>query len=821
VAEHATASPVAEFCAALSQLRRAAGAEPTALARRLGISRAQLYVILNGDIKRPPDWDRVVRPLVEACTGGDPRALDSWRRRHAVLVDVYEELRSRDRRAGRGRPGSAQARREPPAPGVPAARGLPSAAAPAAAALPAPVAGFTGRASELALLARFLDPAQAAGAVVVSAVGGLAGVGKTALAVQAGHAAWQRGWYPGGIAFIDMHGYDDQSIQPAQALDTLLRALGVPAERIPAEAEERAGLYRSVLAQIREPVLVIADNASSEAQLRLLLPGAGAHRMLITSRHTMAGLAARLVEVSALDLPESIALLDTALRDARSGDDRISADIAAAGRLAAACGGLPLALQITASTLKADTALSAGELSDELADEQDRLKRLAYDDGSGTATPSVLTAFGLSYRKLAGPPAWLFRLLPADPGPDISAAAAAALADLPVSAARGLLASLARAHLVEPTPAGRWRMHDLLRLYARQLSDQHAEADGREQARDRLLGYYLEMAAAADTHLRALPGVTLPPEFPGRDAALAWLDAERASLTGAVTLAAATGRDEIAQRLPPLIAFYLDWRRRFDDALATALASRDAARRAGSRDNEAMALRFVANALNGLRRFEEAIAVGQEAVAIFRETGDREGQAMALTNMGNALQGLTRFEEAIAAYRDAAALFLQAGSQQQRGLAVNNTGFALVELRRFEEASTAYEEAAAIFRQGGDRYRESVVLTNLGVILKETGRTEEAIAAYRSGAAIFRETGDQNREGIAMENLGAALRDAGRTQEAIAAYRDAAALFRETQDPHREGIALESLAAVQEEAAREEAALPEAAPGAAAPGGTP
>ena len=195
-----------------------------------------------------------------------------------------------------------------------------AAAAPVALAqLPALVAGFTGREAELAQIAGLLDPAAGAGAVVVSAVAGLAGVGKTALAVQAGHAARAAGWFPGGVLFIDLHGYDEAPVQPGQALDALLRALGVPGEHIPPGAEERAGLYRSALAQISDPVLMIADNASSEAQVRPLLPGPGPHRVIVTSRHTLAGLGARLLDVTVLDQAAAVALLDEALRAARPG----------------------------------------------------------------------------------------------------------------------------------------------------------------------------------------------------------------------------------------------------------------------------------------------------------------------------------------------------------------------------------------------------------------------------------------------------------------------------------------------------------------------
>ena len=237
---------------------------------------------------------------------------------------------------------------------------------------------------------------------------------------------------------------------------------------------------------------------------------------------------------------------------------RISGDLEAAGRLAGICGGLPLALRIVAALLKADPARGVSELADELAEERVRLEGLRYDDGSGAGALSVAAAFELSYRRLDDTSARLFRALPLSPGPDLSADAAAVLADLPAGQARGVLGGLARAHLIEAAPgaAGRWRMHDLLRLYAQRLSDACADADGREHACDRLLDYYLRTARAADQHVRALPGMAVPEDFTDRDAALAWLDAERASLVAAVSMAADTGRDQIALHLPNALVEY-------------------------------------------------------------------------------------------------------------------------------------------------------------------------------------------------------------------------------------------------------------------------
>ena len=497
----------------------------------------------------------------------------------------------------------------------------------------------------------------------------------------------------------------------------------------------------------------------------------------------------------AVDDQAGVAQLEEALRAAWPADDRISRDRGAAERVAGICGGLPLALRITAALLIADPALTVAELGDELADEVQRLEGLQYDDGSGTSAPSVAAAFGLSCRRLDLAAARLFHLLPVNPGPDVSTAAAAALAGRPVSETREVLGQLARAHLVEAAAgaAGRWRMHDLLHLYARQLSDAYADADGREQARDRLLDYYLTTAGAAADHMRALPGTPVPAAFSGRDAALAWLDGEQASLIPAVTLAANTGRDRIAMLLPLQLGEYLSWWRRFDDWLAVASISRDAARRLGDRTNEAVTLINLGAALVEMDRFQEAISAHRDAAAIFRETGDRHSEGMALINLGLALVRAGRFEEAISAHQEGLAIYRETGDRHGEGVALDNLGLALREVGRFEEAISAHQDAAAIYWETGDRYREGVALDNLGLALVRAGRFEEAISAHQEGLAIYRETGDRHGEGASLNNLGLALREVGRFEEAISAHQDAAAILRETGDRPGEGVALRNL----------------------------
>ena len=256
-------------------------------------------------------------------------------------------------------------------------------------------------------------------------------------------------------------------------------------------------------------------------------------------------------------------------------------------------------------------------------------------------------------------------------------------------------------------------MHDLLALYARQLSGTDTGAHEREQARDRLLDYYLDRAYVAGEHLQALPGMPVPAGFAGRAEALAWLDGERPSLIAAVPMAAATGRDQIALRLPLNLSEYLDWRRRFDDKLAVLAVSRDIARRHGDHIGEAMALTNSGVALRQVRRFADAITAQHDAAAIYRETGDRHGEGMALGNLGLALQEVRRFAEAITACQDAAAIYRETGDRHGEGGALGNLGLVLAAVRRFDEAITAGQDAAAIFRETSDRHSEGRAVNNL------------------------------------------------------------------------------------------------------------
>lgn len=392
---------------------------------------------------------------------------------------------------------------------------LPPAIKPALSGLPKLASAFTGRDQHVERLLTDLAPATEGAVeqrtVLVSAVSGLAGIGKTELAVQtAAQALRQPGWFPGGVLFVDLFGYDpERTLSPERALEGLLHALGVPGEHIPGGLEDRQRLYRSVLAAYAREgrrILVVVDNASTTGQAGPLLPTDGITAALVTSRHTLDGLDARLHDLDTLDTDASLAVLDQALRHARGdGDTRFTDDAEAAAVIARLCAGLPLALRIAAAVLASSPGRPASHLAAALQAEHTRLDKLARPDRA------VRAAFDLSYQHLTPEQARIFRLLPLNPGPDLATESAAHLTDTGSDQAEELLQQLAEAHLIEPGSSwGRWRMHDLVRLYADEHGRVHATPDQRDTARIRLFTHYQDTTEAADTHLRPHPAPALP-----------------------------------------------------------------------------------------------------------------------------------------------------------------------------------------------------------------------------------------------------------------------------------------------------------------------
>jgi tetratricopeptide (TPR) repeat protein len=694
---------------------------------------------------------------------------------------------------------------------------LPGAASPVALqSLPRGPVQLVGRDDQVKALLELLNPknpqSPQGSPVVVSAVAGLAGVGKTALALHVAHHATAQGWFPGGTVFMDLHGYDETTapVDPAHALGSLLRALGTPDHDLPPDTEGQAALYRSRLADLADHgrlVLLVLDNTSTAAGVHPLLPGRSGHRVLITSRDTLATLPdVRMIDLDTLTPDHATTLITTALRTARPDDPRPQQEPEALSRIAHLCGYLPLALQITAALLNADPHRRLATLARELTDTRTRLATLSYPDTDGRQL-AVHTAFHLSYQRLTPDQARTFRLLSLCQGPDTGIDAVAALTGTTPREALGHMTALARAHLIEPTTEDRWRTHDLIHLYATDLTQHTDDTPTREQALDHLLAYYTHTADAANDHLRALPGDNVPDRFTDRADALDWLDSERPNLIAATAQAAATDRHDTTLTLAICLTQYLHWRRRFEEAITTGELAVKAARQSGNRHGEGMALNNLGLALREVRRFEEAIAAHELAAQIRRESGDRHNEGAALNNLGVALREVRRFEEAITAHQQAAQIRRESGDRHNEGAALNNLGLALQEVRRFEEAITTHQQAAQIFRETGDRHNEGAALNNLGVALQQVRRFEEAITAHQQAGQIFRETSDRHGEGMALGNLGAALREVRRFEEAITAHEEDLAICRETSDRHGEGMALGNLGAALREVRRFEEAI--------------
>ncbi|MFJ3500029.1 tetratricopeptide repeat protein [Streptomyces sp. NPDC090135] len=681
---------------------------------------------------------------------------------------------------------------------------LPPAITPALSGLPPRAPAFTGRDRHVEQLLADLAPRPAPvldddgggapqRAVLVSAVSGLGGIGKTELAVQtAALALRQPGWFPGGVLFTDLAGYDpERRLSPERALEGLLRALAVPGEHIPHSLEDRQRLYRSVLAAYAAEgrrVLVVIDNASTTDQAAPLLPADGITAALVTSRHTLDGLDARLHDLDTLDESAATDLLDLAVRHARGSDDtRISDDPASAVLIARLCAGLPLALRIAAATLAATPTRPAASLATALRAEHSRLDKLARLDRA------VRAAFDLSYRILPDDQARLFRLLPLNPGPVLSTEAAAHLADGTPDQVEELLRHLADAHLIElGTIWGRWRMHDLVRLHATEHGLARAAPDQRDAARARLFAHYEDTAEAAGTHLVHPFG---PPteHFPDRVAALAWLDAERDNLIATATVAPELGHAATAPRLVLSIAPYLDDRRYFDDWVTLAQAALSICRDRGDRDNEGGLLNSLGNALWKVRRFEEAIDTYVECLAIWREVEDRAGEAQTLNNLGIVLNEVRQFDKAVETHTQSLTIWRSLDDRHGEAEALDSLGTNFGASGRLEEAVDAHTRAAVIFRELRDRHSEARVLDNRGSSLQAVERFEEAIEAHTGAVTLFRELRDRHREAWARDNRALALQAVGRVEEAVDAHTRAAATFRELGDRHSEGRALDNL----------------------------
>jgi DNA-binding SARP family transcriptional activator/uncharacterized protein HemY len=660
--------------------------------------------------------------------------------------------------------------------------------------LPGPVTQFVGRAAELADLTAMLEHAgaQRPPTLVISAIAGMAGVGKTALALQWAHQVADR--FPDGQLHVNLRGYDPGPPMPAaDALAGFLRSLGVAERDIPAETPERAARYRSLLAGRR--ILIMIDNARDVEQIRPLLPGSPSCVAVVTSRDALAGLVARdgahRLDLGLLPAVDAVGLLQALI------GERVDAEPEATMTLAGYCARLPLALRVAAEHAAASPGVPLAEVASSLADQQERLDRL---DAAGDRLTAVRAVFSWSVRHLDEDAARVFRLLGLHPGADFDAYAAAALTDTTLRQARWLLARLARAHLLQAAGADRYVMHDLIRAYAAVQAAGRESEQERRAALTRLFDHYLATAAAAAGALfRADPDqpAPLPPAGPvppvtSPAAALAWLDAQRSTLVAVAAHAADHGWPGHAIGLAATIFRYVDVGH-FTDAAAIHTHARRAAARAGDRTAEAAALTMLGAADAAQGRLGQATSHLRQALALCRADGDRIGEARALGHLGMAGYCQGRYQQSAGCHESALAVYLEVGDHI--GEARERHGLGVVDLRRgrYEQAAGHLRRALALFRDARLRSGEAHVLCDLGELELRQGRYVPAAAHLRRSLGLGRETGSRLCQARALAGLGVCELRQGRHRQAVGYLRQALALHRQAGNCSGQAEALNGL----------------------------
>ncbi|MFC8065228.1 tetratricopeptide repeat protein [Streptomyces sp. NPDC057293] len=630
--------------------------------------------------------------------------------------------------------------------------------------------------------------------MLIFAVTGMGGVGKTALAVEAAHRALARGWFPGGTLFVDLRGYDETPVTADQAVLALLDALGVRDGELPPTTDRQYDAYRALLVERRDRMLLILDNASDPAQYLPLLPGTDHHRVLITSRDRHDALPVRLIDLETLAPDDAVALVTRALHDTDERDERPAREPASLSELAHLCGCLPLALQIAAGMLRRRRHRDIASLVAEIQEAGDATTVL--DRGSpGTdlygRSLVLRPVLDTSYRRLPPEQARLLRLLCLAPGPETGTEAIGALADLATESALSSLEDLAARHLVTPVGSGngpasamRWRLHDLVRVFGASVvaGDAELREEG-DAARERVLEFYLRWTDAADDRLRWLPGLAEPERFGDREHALAWLDGERAGLVAAMGWGREERFTDAVMRLASCLGEYLPWRRYFDDWIAVSEAAQEAAQLAGNRLGMAVARNNLGLALRETGRHGEAIEVLTKARKVFQDAGEQHLEGMAWNNLGSALQQAGQSAEAVEAHNQARRLFRAVGDRHLEATAWNNLGLALRDAGRREEAIDAHGRAQRMFHAVGDHHGEATAWNNLGNALNRADRTKEATEAYARSLKLRQPFADWYGTGQTLRNLARTHEAVGRPAEAREAWSRAADAFTRANAP--------------------------------------
>jgi tetratricopeptide (TPR) repeat protein len=652
--------------------------------------------------------------------------------------------------------------------------------------LPDDVATFTGRAVEMQELTRLAGGA----GPVVCVLAGMAGVGKTQLAIHAGHLLAGEGRFDTTL-FVNLRGFHadpgQPPAEPAAVLDGFLRLLGVSGHEMPYGLQSRAALFRQLLANRR--ALVVLDNAAGAGQVHPLLPRGSGTLALITSRRRLDDLDPAVhLDVEPFGANEAEELLIRSVPGAALGADR-----SAYRRVARRCGHLPLALSVVAGQMAARPEWTVTDHADRL-DERHRHRRL---DGG------VELALQLSYQHLSPQRQTLLKGMAAHPGPDLDEHAAAALLDTDAASAAAHLCRLAGEYLVQQPLGGRYMLHDLVRAYAADRARDEDRPAARRDALTRLFDHYVYTAAAAmdalypaERHRRP----ALPPRPPAGSepaepkAALLWLDAERATLVAVCLHAAREGWPEHAVRLAGILYSYLDNGGHPADAFTVHTEAQHAARLLGDGVAEATALTNLGVVCWQLGRHPEAIGHLEHALALFREFGDGRGEARTLGNLGIVHSAAGQAEVAAAYHKQALDRFVDLGDRVGEANTLTNLGSVFVRLGRLGPSVDQSSRALEIFRQLQHRGGEATALNNLGDAHTALGGFADAVGYYEQALMIFRDLGERYGETCVLNGLGHALAGQDQRLDAIARHREALALATDINQPEEQARARAALA---------------------------
>jgi DNA-binding SARP family transcriptional activator/tetratricopeptide (TPR) repeat protein len=661
--------------------------------------------------------------------------------------------------------------------------------------LPTDTRAFTGRSEELDQLTALILKAPVgsdAGMVVISAIDGMGGIGKTTLAVHAAHRAREQ--FPDGQLFLDLHGYTGgvEPLSAGDALDYFLRSLDVPPQAIPQDLGQRSAFFRDRLHGTR--TLLILDNVSSAAQIRPLLPGSPGCLVLVTGRRRLTGLDdAHFLALDILPEADAVALLHKV-----AGPERIPAHHPAIAELVELCGRMPLAIRITAARLRRHESLRIEDLVGQLRDDSSRLSRLQDEDRALSAV------FDLSYQNLSEAEQRLFRLLGLVPGPDFDAYAAAALLGTDRRPAEQLLDSLLDHNLLTQHAADRYQFHDLVRVYARSLTGEQTAAEP-DSPLGRLLDYYVYAAQAADRYLSRLPrseglpraaAPTAAPQPPDRPAALAWMRTERDNLTAALAHATAHGQAVRVVGLTAAMTAFLQQEGPWPLAAELHLAAATVAHEHGDLVGEANAFGDLGRARLSTGALTAASGLFERALAIFQGLGDQVGEGAGLWDLGRAQYLGGDCPTAIDTLSRALRLFQSVGHRLGEANALRELAHVHDLIGEFGAAAELVEPALRVFRELGDRLGEANCFWDLGRVRLMTGDYPGADGFFAQALTVYQELGQRTGEANALGDLGQVRMVTGDYAASTGLAERALVIFRSIGHRHGEGYTLLDLARV-------------------------